>query len=85
MRRASLRQILEQPAPISQARAMPLDAEIQALLGIEPWPSGRTWTLAAEIPDALDENNQDEAQAAFGEEYNSLAEGVWKHGQKGST
>ncbi|KAM0471914.1 hypothetical protein ACHAPX_009050 [Trichoderma viride] len=73
MRRASLRQILEQPAPISQARAMPLDAEIQALLGIEPWPSGRTWTLTGETPDFLEEETQDEAQAAFGREYNNLA------------
>ncbi|PNP44376.1 hypothetical protein TGAMA5MH_03982 [Trichoderma gamsii] len=75
MRRASLRQALQQPAPISEARAIPLDPEAQALLGIAPWPSGRTWTPATETPDFLSENNQDEAQAAFGEEYSNLAEG----------
>lgn len=85
MQQAHLRQVLEQPASLSQARAMPLDPAIQALLGIEPWPSTRTWTPASEVPDFLEEDNQDEVQAVLLEEFNSRAKQVRKHGQKGST
>lgn len=73
MRRASLRQTLEQPPSVDQARAMPRDPAAQALLGIEPWPSTRTWTPTSEVPDFLDEDNQDEVQEAFMDEYNNMA------------
>ncbi|UKZ70894.1 uncharacterized protein TrAtP1_011865 [Trichoderma atroviride] len=73
MRRASLRQTLQQPASSNQARAMPLDQAVQALLNIEPWPSTRTWPPTAEVPDFMDEDNQDEAQEVFIDQFNNLA------------
>lgn len=73
MNQASLRHILQQPASPSQARAMPLDPDVQVLLGIESWPSTRTWTPASEVPDFLDEDTQDETLAVFAEEYRRVA------------
>lgn len=85
MNRASLRHILQQPASFDQARAMPLDTDVQLLLGIEPWPSSHTWTPVSEVPDFLDEDTQDEILAAFAEEYRDMAAVVGKHGQNRST
>lgn len=83
MRRAYLRQNHQRPASFSQACAVPLDPAVRALLDVHPCvPSSRTWTPNAEVQDFLDEDDQDEAQAAYLDEYNGLAEQVWKHGQK---
>lgn len=64
---------------------MPLDTDVQALLGIEPWLSSHTWTPVSEVPDFLDEDTQDEILVMFAEEYRGMAAVVWKHGQNIST